>query len=147
MRLSVRYKPVLLTVVMAIMILLTIGPSTVKADEDEANAEAKRLEALDAGVDTIDVSKYPKEMQEKYEVVKAKCTTCHALARIINSEMALSDEWKRYIKRMRRKPQSGIKKKDAKMIWEFLTYDSQQRKAELIKKKEVAAAAEEKDGK
>lgn len=144
MRLSMRFKAVLF---FAAMFLLTIGSSAVRAEEDEASADAKRLEALDAGVDSIDVSKYPAEMQEKYEVVKAKCTTCHALARIVNSEMALPEEWKRYIKRMRRKPQSGIKKKDAKMIWEFLTYDSQQRKAELIKEKEAAAAAEEKDGK
>lgn len=135
MRLSVRYKPVLLTMVMAIMILFTIGPSTVKADEDEANAEAKRLETLDAGVDTIDVSKYPKEMQAKYEVVKDKCGQCHSMARVINSDFVLEDEWKRYIKRMRRKPGSKIKKAQAKEIWEFLVYDSKQRKADLIKAK------------
>ncbi len=107
--------------------------------EDQESADTSAFEAIDAGVDTIDVSKYPKEMQGKYEVVKAKCAQCHALARVINSNYALSDEWKRYIKRMRRKPGAKIKKGEAKEIWEFLVYDSQQRKAGLIKKKTAEA--------
>lgn len=117
----------------AVTFLITGGAPTVA--EDQAPADSSRFETQDAGIDTIDVSKYPEEMQEKYKVLQVKCSECHALARVINSEYALEDEWKRYIKRMRRKPGSKIKKKDAKEIWEFLVYDSQQRKQDLIKAK------------
>ncbi|RME29395.1 MAG: hypothetical protein D6800_02735 [Candidatus Zixiibacteriota bacterium] len=78
-------------------------------------------------------------MQKKYELVKVKCSHCHTLARVINSNYALPDEWKRYIKRMRHKPGSGIKKKEAKQIWEFLVYDSKVRKKDLIKQKMAEA--------
>jgi len=102
---------------------------------DEALQDSLRLAALDSGVDTIDVSQYPEEMQENYDLLKVKCTQCHKLSRVINSSFALPDEWKRYVKRMRRKPGSKIKKKDAKRIYKFLVYDSEQRKADLIKEK------------
>lgn len=111
-----------------------IGGSPVTA-EDEKSADSSGFEKVDDGVDSIDVSSYPKEMQMKYEVVKDKCGQCHSLARVINSNYALDDEWKRYIKRMRRKPGSKIKKSQAKEIWEFLVYDSKIRKADLIKQK------------
>jgi len=81
-------------------------------------------------------------MQKYYEVLKVKCTQCHKLSRVINSSFALPDEWKRYVKRMRRKPGSKIKKKDAKRIYKFLVYDSQQRKADLIKEKTALAEKE-----
>ncbi len=118
------------------------------SEEDAATAEALqdslRLAALDNGVDTIDVSNYSEEMQQYYEVVKEKCTQCHKLSRVINSKFALPDEWKRYVKRMRRKPGSKIKKKAAKKIYRFLVYDSEHRKADLIKEKLAEA---DKDGK
>lgn len=122
------------------------GGNIARADEGETTepADSNRFEAMDAGVDSIDISKYPKEMQGKYETVKVKCAHCHTLARVINSNYALEDEWKRYIKRMRRKPGSGIKKADAKEIWEFLVYDSKQRKADLIKKKTEAQTKDDK---
>jgi len=110
---------------------------------DKAVQDSLRLAALDNGVDTIDVSKYTEEMQQYYEVVKEKCTQCHKLSRVINSKFALPDEWKRYVKRMRRKPGSKIKKKDAKRIYKFLVYDSEQRKADIIKEKLAAAKKDE----
>lgn len=121
-----------------ILAAILLGSGQMMA-EDEEPSDSSGFEALDTGVDTIDVSKYPKEMQAKYEVVKAKCGQCHSMARVINSEYALEDEWKRYIKRMRRKPGSKIKKAQAKEIWEFLVYDSKQRKADLIKAKTAPA--------
>ncbi|MFQ5500622.1 MAG: hypothetical protein ACE5FH_13235 [Candidatus Zixiibacteriota bacterium] len=107
----------------------------------EALSDSARIAALDSGVDTLDISKYSKEMQEKYPLVVEKCSGCHSMARVLNTDFALPDEWKRYIKRMRRKPGSKIKKKDAKVIWEFLVYDSEQRKPELIKQKLAADSA------
>ena len=113
---------------------------------DSAVTDTSRFIVLDKGVDTINVSKYPKDMQERYALVKTKCSQCHSLARVINSSYALPDEWSRYVKRMRRKPSSHISSDEAKAIFDFLAFDSQQRKADLIKKKlsEAQKATEKK---
>ena len=103
-----------------------------KTPEDTSQA---RFKEIDKGPKTIDVSKYPKEMQAGYEVFKKTCSKCHSLARPINSSYALPEEWERYIKRMKRKPASGIGSKEAKQIYDFLVYDSQARKKELYEKK------------
>ncbi|KXJ04743.1 hypothetical protein AC249_AIPGENE6656 [Exaiptasia diaphana] len=100
-------------------------------------SDAKRLEGFDSGPDTIDVSQYPPEMKEKYELFAARCSTCHSLSRPINSDYALPDEWSRYVKRMMRKPGSGIKPKEGKQIYEFLAYDSSVRKKSLLEKKKA----------
>ena len=74
-------------------------------------------------------------MQAKYKVFAGKCVKCHTLARPINSEFVLDDEWERYIKRMMRKPGSGITAADGKSIFEFLAYDSKIRKKALFDRK------------
>ncbi|MBI3582944.1 MAG: photosystem P840 reaction-center cytochrome c-551 [Nitrospinae bacterium] len=89
----------------------------------------------DKGSDKIDVSKYPRVMQEAYKVFASKCSKCHTLARPINSPYAIPEEWERYIKMMMRKPGSGIDPKSAKTIYEFLKYDSQVRKKGLYERK------------
>jgi len=94
-----------------------------------------RIAAYDKGPATIDVSKYPAEMQENYKLFSKKCTHCHTLARPINSDYALPDEWSRYVKRMMRKPDSQISADEAKKIYEFLVYDSKIRKKALYDKK------------
>ena len=94
-----------------------------------------RIAAYDKGPATINVSKYPADMQSKYKVFASKCMKCHTLARPINSEFALDDEWERYIKRMMRKPGSGIAAADGKAIFEFLAYDSKIRKKVLFDRK------------
>jgi hypothetical protein len=94
-----------------------------------------RIAAYDKGPATIDVSKYTPEMQANYKLFSKKCTHCHTLARPINCEFALPDEWSRYVKRMMRKPDSQISADEAKKIYEFLVYDSQIRKKALYDKK------------
>jgi len=94
-----------------------------------------RIAAYDKGPATIDVSKYPADMQENYKLFSKKCTHCHTLARPINCEFALPDEWSRYVKRMMRKPDSQISADEAKKIYEFLVYDSKTRKKDLYDKK------------
>ena len=94
-----------------------------------------RIAAYDKGPATLDVSKYPPEMQENYKVFSKKCTHCHTLARPINCDFALPDEWSRYVKRMMRKPDSQISADEAKKIFDFLVYDSQNRKKDLYQKK------------
>ncbi len=97
----------------------------------------EKLAELDKGPQTIDVSSYPEEMQQKYELFAERCSKCHTLARPINSDYALEEEWSRYVKRMMRKPGSGIAPKEAKQIFEFLAYDSTIRKKDLIEKKKA----------
>ena len=94
-----------------------------------------RIAAYDKGPATIDVSKYPPEIQDDYKLFSKKCTHCHTLARPINSDYALPDEWSRYVKRMMRKPDSQISADEAKKIYDFLVYDSKTRKKDLLEKK------------
>jgi cytochrome c5 len=114
----------------AAAVLGTIGPSGRAQDQLDP-----RIAAYDKGPATIDVSKYPADVQARYKVFAAKCTKCHTLARPINSEFALDDEWERYIKRMMRKPGSGIAAAEGKQIFEFLAYDSKIRKRALFDRK------------
>src|SRR5690349_14803457 len=62
-----------------------------------------RILAYDKGPAKIDVSKYTPEMKAKYKVFADKCSKCHTIARPINCEFVLEDEWERYIKRMMNK--------------------------------------------
>jgi hypothetical protein len=94
-----------------------------------------RIAAYDKGPATIDVSKYPPEMQARYKLFAKRCSKCHTLARPINCDFALEDEWERYVKRMMRKPGSGVTAADGKAIYEFLAYDSKIRKKDLYEKK------------
>lgn len=94
-------------------------------EETPEEAEARRA-SWDKGPRTIDVSSYPPEMQEYYKVFSKKCSKCHNLARPVNATFK-ADEWERYIKRMMRKPGSGILSSEAKKIYEFLKYYSEQK--------------------
>src|SRR5512141_3460033 len=62
-----------------------------------------RILAYDKGPAKIDVSKYPADMKANYKVFADKCAKCHTIARPINCEFVLEDEWERYIKRMMNK--------------------------------------------
>lgn len=81
--------------------------------------------AKDSGPGTIDVSSYPAEQQKNYETFSAKCSKCHPLARPINSRFTAA-EWKRYMKRMVRRPNSGINEEQAAHIYGFLKFYSAQ---------------------
>jgi hypothetical protein len=94
-----------------------------------------RIAAYDKGPAKIDVSSYPKDMQDRYKVFSVKCVKCHKLSRPINCEFVLDDEWERYIKRMMRKAGTFISEDDGKKIYEFLVYDSKIRKKDLYEKK------------
>ncbi len=99
-----------------------------------------RILAYDKGPAKIDVSKYPPEMQSAYKVFTSKCSKCHTVARAINCEFALDDEWERYVKRMMNKGGSLISATEGKQIFEFLSYDSKTRKKALYDKKTKEAA-------
>jgi len=123
----------LLVVFFFLMGIIGLSFSQVKVEPD--SALKARLAKIDKGPAKIDVSKYPKEQQENYQLFTQKCSKCHTIARPLNCDFALPDEWERYIKRMMRKPNSGISSKDGKRIYEFLTYDSKVRKKDLYEKK------------
>ena len=94
-----------------------------------------RIAAYDKGPAKIDVSKYPKDMQDRYKIFSVKCVKCHTLARPINSDYVLEDEWERYVKRMMRNAGTFISADEGKQIYEFLVYDSKIRKKALYDKK------------
>jgi hypothetical protein len=79
----------------------------------------------DFGADKVDVSGYPPAQQKQYDVYAAKCAKCHPLARSVNARFSATD-WKRYMKRMIRRPNSGINEEQAALIYEFLKYYSAQ---------------------
>jgi hypothetical protein len=77
----------------------------------------------DDGPDKVDVSSWPPAMQKRYPVFLVKCAKCHPVARPINSRFDAAD-WKRYMKKMIRRPNSGINEEQAADIYEFLKYYS-----------------------
>jgi hypothetical protein len=78
----------------------------------------------DFGPDHIDVSGYPPAMQRTYDVYSVKCAKCHPLARSVNARFNSTD-WKRYMKRMIRRPNSGINEEQAAQIYDFLKFYSE----------------------
>ncbi|MGE3841887.1 MAG: hypothetical protein AB7I50_09895 [Vicinamibacterales bacterium] len=113
----------------ALLLVTSTGGAARQSPADEA-----RLKALDAGARTIDVSQYPREQQQAYKMFQAKCSTCHVIARGINSDMVVPADWERYIKRMMYKPNSGISSDDGRVLYRFLTYDASVRKADALRK-------------
>jgi len=126
---------------LAVIALAGLGRA-VRGQEKEEPLDPRILK-YDKGPAKIDVSKYPAEMQKRYQVFAKKCSSCHTIARPINCEFALDDEWERYIKRMMRKAgPSLISADEGKQIFEFVTYDSKIRKKALFDKKTAEAAKE-----
>ena len=79
----------------------------------------------DGGPGAIDVSAYPAPQKKNYDMYAAKCAKCHPLARSVNARFTAQD-WKRYMKRMIRRPNSGINEEQAANIYEFLKYYASQ---------------------
>jgi hypothetical protein len=79
----------------------------------------------DGGPGSIDVTGYPEPMKKAYDMYYVKCAKCHPIQRSINARFSPQD-WKRYMKRMIRRPNSGINEEQAANIYEFLKYYSAQ---------------------
>jgi hypothetical protein len=84
---------------------------------------AEPKDKRDIGPESIDISSYPPEIQEIYPLFQSKCSKCHSLARPINATIK-GNEWKAYIKKMIRRPASGINEADGEEIFKFLDYYS-----------------------
>ncbi|MBI2834508.1 MAG: hypothetical protein HYX76_08810 [Acidobacteria bacterium] len=122
-------------VLLAVLIGIILISVSALARGGQAPALDPRVAAYDKGPATIDVSKYPADMQARYKVYAAKCGKCHTLARAVNCDFVLDDEWERYVKRMMRKAGTFISPEDGKQIFEFVSYDSKTRKKDLYERR------------
>ncbi len=121
------------------VVLMLFSIAQLKARQD--GGLDPRIAAYDKGPAKIDVSKYPPDMQAKYKVFAKKCSGCHTLARAINSDFVLDDEWERYVKRMMHKAGPAVISADeGKQIYEFVVYDSKTRKKDLYERRLKEAA-------
>ena len=132
-------KPKVIFSLVAAMLAMTAA-RIVFAQADDVPLDPK-IAIYDKGTTKIDVSKYPPEMQKSYKLFTAKCSHCHTIARPINSDFVLEDEWERYIKRMMRNAGTFIAPEDGKQIYAFLVYDAKTRKKTLYDQKTKDAAA------
>lgn len=125
-------------VILALAVAALAGTVIVIAQDEPVDP---RILTYDKGSDKINVSKYPAEVQKAYKVFATKCAKCHTLARAVNCEFALDDEWERYVKRMMRKAGTFISPDEGKQIFEFVTYDSKIRKKTMYDRKVAESAA------
>lgn len=100
-------------------VLAALSVTAIAAEPERAPPDPR-----DSGPDRVDVSGYPPEQQRRYAIFEKKCSKCHPAARPINSRFNAS-EWKRYMKRMIRRPNAGVSDDQADEIYEFLKYYSQ----------------------
>jgi hypothetical protein len=116
-----------------------VGLTTAAIGTALAQDNARPLDPIvvswDKGPDTIDVSKYPPEMKKRYKTFADLCARCHTLARAVNCDFALEDDWERYIKKMMRRGRGLITPQQGLEIFEFAVYDAKVRKKDLYERK------------
>jgi len=130
-------RPVAIGALLAVAILAS-GRARAQAPQDDRPLDPKVI-AWDKGPDKIDISKYPAEMKSRYKVYTDVCSKCHSLARAINCDFVLEDEWERYIKKMMRRSGHMITPADAQTVFEFAMFDAKTRKKALYDTKMAAA--------
>lgn len=126
-----------LTVVLACCVIGVAAVSAVVEAKTDDAAVAEKEKALrdpyanDLGPENLSadlIKTYPADVQKGYKLLLVKCAQCHAPSRPLNSEFDDGDTWKRYVKRMMRKPGCEIVSAEGKAIWKFLVHDSKVRK-------------------
>jgi predicted small secreted protein len=76
--------------------------------------------------DGIDVSTLPDQaLRDDYSVFAQRCSKCHSLARPLGSGITDDEYWRRYVKRMKQMPSSGITSLDEPAILRFLHWYSE----------------------
>ena len=112
---------------------------TAVAQAPAAPPQERPLDAIvlawDKGPDKIDVSRYPADVKKNYKIFSEICAQCHSLARAVNCDFALEEDWERYIKRMMRRGRSLVTPDQAEAAYEFAIYDSKIRKKDVYDKK------------
>jgi hypothetical protein len=120
-------------VLLGAIVVGATGAGVFRATAQEMDAETKaRVERFEKGPATIDVSKYPAQLQDYYQTFSQKCAQCHKLSRPVNCDYVIPEDWSRYIKRMMYKPGSNINAAEGKKIYEFVVYDSSVRKKKAL---------------
>ena len=139
MKITIKFAALLV----GVAALTITGAAVVRAD-DQLDAQTKaRIDQFEKGPATIDVSKYPAQLQDYYQAFSQKCSQCHKLSRPINSDYVLPDQWSRYIKQMMYKPGSNISAAEGKKIYQFLVYDSSVRKKKALDDKLQTLSADD----
>lgn len=125
-------KPLITMVVLVLGMLAVATPLASYAQEQALDPIVAKW---DKGPDKIDVSKYSADMKAKYKAFTEVCSRCHTLARAINSDFVLEDDWERYIKKMMRRGKGLISPEQGLQVFEFAVYDSKIRKKELYERR------------
>ncbi len=73
------------------VVAVRAGEAAKSAAELEKEKAMKEPFANDLGPDKLDVAAYPKDAQDGYKVLQAKCTTCHTASRPLNSQFTETD--------------------------------------------------------
>src|SRR5262245_9146778 len=102
-----------------------------------ANYSPEMIAAFDKGPAKIDVSSYPPELQQAYQVFTKKCGVCHSVARAINVDFVLESDWEADVNDMTARSGKLINSDEAKQIYDFLVYDSKVRKADLYQQRQL----------
>ena len=102
-----------------------------------ANYSPEMIASYDKGPAKIDVSSYPPELQQAYQVFTKKCGVCHTVARAINIDFVLESDWEADVNDMTARSGKMIKPDEAKQIYDFLVYDSKVRKADLYRQRQL----------
>ena len=74
----------------------------------------------------LNLSTWPADYQERYGVFAVRCSKCHELERALTSRLEVG-EWKGHLRKMMRRPGSGINERDAQRIVEFLEFYARER--------------------
>ncbi|MBI5247586.1 MAG: hypothetical protein HY923_10425 [Elusimicrobia bacterium] len=111
---------------------LLVLPASARADQRFTAEQLAAKDYRDLGPKEIDVSAYPEEQQKNYRIFVKACSSCHTLARAVNSPLVSREDWRRSVKRMHARSKSNaaaaIGVPEAKAAIEFLTYDAKIRK-------------------
>ena len=76
----------------------------------------EELAALDQKVST-----YPTEVQRGYALFRTRCSNCHSIAQPLSGRVR-PNRWTGMVRRMARKPASGIRREEILPIVSFLEY-------------------------
>jgi mono/diheme cytochrome c family protein len=110
------------------------------------NYSPEMIAAFDKGPARIDVSSYPPELQQSYQVFTKKCGVCHTVARAINVDFVLESDWEADVNDMTARSGKMINSDEAKQIYDFLVYDSKVRKADLYQQRQLEESSKLSNG-
>lgn len=111
-----------------------------------ADYSPEMIAAFDKGPAKIDVSSYPPELQQAYQVFTKKCGVCHTVARAINADFVLESDWEADVNDMTARSGKMINTDEAKQIYDFLVYDSKVRKTDLYQQRQLEESLKLKNG-